>query len=29
MHNTSKQYDEAIAQCRELFINNMKDYVPS
>ena len=29
MHNTSKQYDEAIAQCRELFINKMKDYGPS
>jgi hypothetical protein len=29
MHNTSKQYDEAIAQCRELFVNKMKDYGPS
>ena len=29
MHNTSKQYDEAIATCRELFINKMKDYGPS
>ena len=29
MQNTSKQYDEAIAQCRELFINKMKDYGPS
>ena len=30
MHNeTSKQYDEVIAQCRELFINKMKDYGPS
>ncbi len=29
MQNTSKQYDEAIAQCRQLFINKMKDYGPS
>ena len=29
MHNTSKQYDEVIAVCRELFINKMKDYGPS
>ena len=29
MQNTSKQYDEVIAQCRELFINKMKDYGPS
>jgi hypothetical protein len=29
MHDTSKQYDQAIAQCRELFINKMKDYGPS
>ena len=29
MHNTSKQYDEVIATCRELFINKMKDYGPS
>ena len=29
MQDTSKQYDEAIAQCRELFINKMKDYGPS
>ena len=29
MHDTSKQYDEAIAQCRELFVNKMKDYGPS
>ena len=29
MHNTSKEYDEVIAQCRELFINKMKDYGPS
>ena len=28
-NNTSKQYDEVIAQCRELFINKMKDYGPS
>ena len=26
MQNTSKQYDEVIAQCRALFINKMKDY---
>ncbi len=26
MHNTSLQYDQAIAICRELFINKMKDY---
>ena len=29
MQNTSKQYDEVVAQCRELFINKMKDYGPS
>ena len=29
MHDTSKQYDEVIATCRELFINKMKDYGPS
>ena len=29
MHNTSKQYDEVIEQCRKLFINKMKDYGPS
>jgi hypothetical protein len=29
MQDTSKQYDEAIAQCRELFVNKMKDYGPS
>ena len=29
MHNTSKQYDAVIAQCRELFVNKMKDYGPS
>lgn len=29
MQDTSKQYDQAIAQCRELFINKMKDYGPS
>ncbi len=29
MHNTSKQYDEVVATCRELFINKMKDYGPS
>ncbi|HLT32777.1 MAG TPA: DUF1599 domain-containing protein [Aquaticitalea sp.] len=26
MPNTSKQYDEIIAQCRSLFINKMSDY---
>lgn len=26
MQNTSKQYDEVISTCRELFINKMKDY---
>ncbi len=26
MHNTSLQYDQATAICRELFINKMKDY---
>ncbi|MEY8848268.1 DUF1599 domain-containing protein [Psychroserpens sp. XS_ASV72] len=26
MQDTSKQYDEVIAQCRTLFINKMKDY---
>ena len=29
MHNTAKQYDEVIEQCRKLFINKMKDYGPS
>ena len=29
MQDTSKQYDKVIAQCRELFINKMKDYGPS
>jgi len=29
MHDTSKQYDAVIAQCRQLFINKMKDYGPS
>ena len=29
MHDTNKQYDEVIGQCRELFINKMKDYGPS
>ena len=29
MHDTSKQYDEVISSCRELFINKMKDYGPS
>lgn len=26
MQNTSKQYDEVIATCRELFVKKMKDY---
>ncbi|UGU15511.1 DUF1599 domain-containing protein [Sinomicrobium kalidii] len=26
MQDTSKQYDEVIAACRELFVNKMKDY---
>ncbi|NQX85563.1 MAG: DUF1599 domain-containing protein [Flavobacteriaceae bacterium] len=26
MQNTSKQYDEVISVCRDLFINKMKDY---
>ncbi|MGS2739762.1 DUF1599 domain-containing protein [Sinomicrobium sp. M5D2P17] len=26
MQDTSKQYDEVIATCRELFVNKMKDY---
>ena len=26
MQRTSKQYDAVITQCRELFINKMKDY---
>ena len=26
MHNTSKQYDDVIAECRALFMNKMKDY---
>lgn len=29
MKQTSKQYDEVIAHCRELFINKMKDYGPA
>ena len=29
MHKTSEQYDKVIAECRELFINKMKDYGPS
>ncbi len=27
--NTSKEYDEVIAQCRKLFVDKMKDYGPS
>ncbi len=26
MQDTSKQYDEVIATCREMFVNKMKDY---
>ena len=26
MQNTTKQYDDVIARCRELFVNKMKDY---
>jgi len=26
MQNTSKQYDEVIAKCRDLFVNKMSDY---
>lgn len=26
MQNTSKQYDDVVAKCRDLFINKMKDY---
>lgn len=29
MHHTSKEYDEVIAVCRDLFIKKMKDYGPS
>jgi len=29
MTNTNKEYDQVIAQCRELFINKMKDYGPN
>lgn len=29
MANTDKQYDEVIAQCREMFIYKMKDYGPN
>lgn len=29
MNNTSKQYDEVIARCRDLFIKKMKDYGPA
>ena len=29
MTKTSEQYDKVIAECRELFINKMKDYGPS
>ena len=29
MQNTSKQYDEVIAQCREMFIHKMGDYGPN
>ena len=26
MQNTSQQYDEAIAQCKDIFLKKMKDY---
>src|SRR5690606_32383262 len=29
MNHTSQQYDEVIANCRELFVNKMKDYGPA
>ena len=29
MHKTVEQYDQVIAQCRQLFINKMKDYGPT
>lgn len=29
MHNTNKQFDQVIEQCRELFVNKMKDYGPT
>lgn len=29
MEKTSKQYDQVVAQCRELFVNKMKDYGPT
>ena len=29
MNDTSKQYDEVIARCRDLFVKKMKDYGPS
>ena len=29
MKDTSKQYDEVIARCRDLFVKKMKDYGPS
>ena len=29
MHNTSAQYDQVIARCRDLFVNKMKDYGPA
>ena len=29
MQQTSKQYDQVIEQCRQLFVNKMKDYGPS
>ena len=29
MHKTDEQYDKVIAQCRQLFINKMKDYGPT
>lgn len=29
MHKTNEQYDQVVAQCRELFVNKMKDYGPT
>ena len=29
MHNTSKQYDDVVARCRQLYIYKMKDYGPA
>ena len=29
MQKTNEQYDQVVAQCRELFVNKMKDYGPT